>query len=128
MVSAVGAFRAGFIFGATIFTTLAVLGAWSFATFPLRFFIDEEGITVVRPMGTRLVEWSSVDHITRLPGSFRFTQDERGRRSVSRRGGPLVALVKRNRVVLSSAREDPLIRNAVVEAALRRGVSVSPNV
>ena len=83
---------------------------------------------MIRPMGARVFEWSSIDRITRLPGSFHLTQNERGRRSVSRRGGPLVAIVKRNRVVLSSAREDPLVRNAVVEAAVRRGVTVSPNV
>ena len=83
---------------------------------------------MIRPMGARVIEWSSIDRITRLPGSFHVTQNDRGRRSVSRRGGPLVAIVRRNRVVLSSAREDPLIRDAVVAAAVRRGVTVSPNV
>ena len=105
-----------------------MLGVWSLATFPVRFVVDEAGITVIRPMGSRVFEWSRIDRITRLPGSFYLTQNERGRRSVSRRGGPLVAIVKRKRVVLLSAREDPLMRDAVVEAAVRHGVSVTPNV
>lgn len=122
------AFRAGTLVGTIIFTTLAVLGAWSLVTFPLRFCVDDVGITVIRPVGARFLGWASIDRLTRMPGSFHISENERGRRSVSRRGGPLVAVVQRKRIVLSSVREDPLVRNAVIETAGRRGVSLSPSV
>jgi hypothetical protein len=125
---------AGVSFGAenwasgVVFGAFGLFGAWSVATFPMGFSVDDRGIEIRYPIGSRLFRWRQISRVTRMPGPFRLGENSRGRRGITRESGTLMLVVGLRRISISSVREPVALRDELIATARNHGVEVMPAV
>jgi hypothetical protein len=115
-------------FQSVFFGMLSIGGIVCLVTFPLRFEVRHDALTIIQLFGCRRFPWKRIGYISRLPGSFSLNIDERGRRSISRRTGVLIIKVGPKRIPLGVTREREHDRLALIAEAQINGVALSSSV